>query len=85
MSGRDHYEVLGVSRSAGTQRARYDAMSRPVRDRTLPWPITRWPQDAPRFVDEDHEVPSDDLIGALLREVLQPGWATPAWARSRPR
>jgi len=127
MSGRDHYEVLGVPRSASTadirrayraralryhpdvyagpdagrrfrevadaydvlhdpaQRARYDAMSRPVRDleaRTMPWPITRWPHDAPRFVDEDDEVRGDGLIGALIREMLQPGWATLAWARS---
>ena len=124
MSGRDHYEVLGVPRSAGTgdirrayralalryhpdvyaspdagrrfrevadaydvlhdpaQRARYDAMSGPARDRAMSWAITRRPLDAPRFVDEDQGVPSDDLIGALLLELLQPGWATPAWARS---
>jgi DnaJ-class molecular chaperone len=127
MSGRDHYEVLGVSRSAGTsdirrayralalryhpdvcagadagwrfrevadaydvlhdpaRRARYDASSRPARDldaRALPWPITRRPRDAPRFLDEDDEVGGGDLIGALLREMLQPGWATPARARS---
>jgi len=125
MSGRDHYEVLGVSRSASagdirrayralalryhpdvyagadagrrfrevadaydvlhdpTRRARYDAMSRPARDvdaRDMPWPITRRPRDAPRFVDD--EVGGDDLIGALLREMLRHGWATPAWARS---
>ena len=127
MSARDHYEVLGVSRSAGagdirrayralalryhpdvyagpdagwrfrevadaydvvhdpTQRARYDAMSRPARDldaRAMSWPITRRPPDAPHFVDEDHEVGGDDLISALLRAMLEPGWATPAWARS---
>jgi curved DNA-binding protein CbpA len=126
MSGRDHYEVLGVSRSAGAgdirrayralalryhpdvyagadagwrfrevadaydvlhdpaRRARYDAMFRPARGldaRAMPWPITRRPRDAPRFVDEDHEVGDDDLIGAFLREMLQPGWATPARTR----
>lgn len=130
MSGRDHYEVLGVSRGAGrsdirrayralalryhpdvyagadagrrfrevadaydvlhdpARRARYDAMSRPARDldaRAMPWPITRRPRDAPRFVDEDDEVGGDDLIGAFLREILQPGWAMPAWARSGER
>ena len=126
MIGRDHYEVLGVSRSASAgdirrafralalryhpdvyagpdagrrfrevadaydvlhdpaQRARYDAMSRPARDRVMSWAITRRPRDAPRFVDEDHAA-GGDLLGALLREMLQPGWATPAWARSGER
>lgn len=112
MSGRDHYEVLGVSRSAGTgdirrayralalryhpdvyggadagrrfrevadaydvlhdpaRRARYDAMSR----RALH-------VDAPRFVDGGDGVANDEMIGVFLREMLQPGWATRAWAR----
>ena len=130
MSGRDHYEALGVSTSASTsdirrayraralrhhpdvsagadagwrfrevadaydvlhdtaRRARYDAMSHPVRDldaRGMPWPITRRPRDAPQFVDEGDEVGGDDLIGAFLREMFQPGWAMPAWARSGER
>jgi DnaJ-class molecular chaperone len=127
MSRRDHYEVLGVSRSAGAgdirrayralalryhpdvyagadagrrfrevadaydvlhdpaQRARYDAMSRPARDleaRAVSWPIARRPPDAPRFVDEEHEIGGDDLISEFLRSMLQPGWATPPWASS---
>jgi DnaJ-class molecular chaperone len=130
MSGRDHYEVLGVSRSAGTgeirrayralalryhpdvyvgadagwrfrevadaydvlhdpaRRARYDAMSRPapaLDARAMPWPITRRRRDAPRFVDEADEVGGHDPIGAFLREMVEPGWATPAWARSGER
>ena len=130
MSGRDHYEVLGVSRGAGTsdirrayralalryhpdvyagadagwrfreiadaydvlhdpaRRARYDVMSRPARDldaRVMPWPIARRTRDAPRFVDDDDERGGEDLIGAVLREMFRPGWATPVWARSGER
>ena len=84
---RDAYEVLHDA----PRRARYDAKLRSPapgidEDSAAAWEIRRRSPDVPRFVDDDTEPrpAADDLIRALLREMLptRSAMRISVWGRS---